>query len=82
MVYLVWVPLFCSKQSMADDRHKEIEAYLKSEKALFDAQQREPKILILGSSDSGKSTLVKQMKILHGNSFSKEEVSPSFRFYF
>jgi hypothetical protein len=29
----------------------------------------EPKLLILGSSDSGKSTLLKQLKIIHGGGF-------------
>ncbi|XP_056443321.1 LOW QUALITY PROTEIN: guanine nucleotide binding protein (G protein) alpha v1 [Gadus chalcogrammus] len=34
------------------------------------------KILLLGESDdSGKSTLVKQLKIIHSNGFSKEELS-------
>ena len=33
----------------------------------------EPKILILGSSDSGKSTLLKQLKIMHSK-FTDEEI--------
>jgi ABC-type phosphate/phosphonate transport system ATPase subunit len=31
-------------------------------------------LLLLGSSDSGKSTLLKQLKIKHGNGFTKEEI--------
>jgi ABC-type phosphate/phosphonate transport system ATPase subunit len=30
-------------------------------------------VLILGTSDSGKSTLIKQLKILHGDGFAEKE---------
>ncbi|KAI9475736.1 MAG: G-protein alpha subunit [Benjaminiella poitrasii] len=36
--------------------------------------KRECKILLLGSGESGKSTIVKQMKIIHQNGYSKEEL--------
>lgn len=55
------------------DRNNELEAYLKKEKAEFEKLSSEPKLLVLGSSDCGKSTLLKQMKILHGNGFSDAE---------
>lgn len=32
-------------------------------------------MLILGSSDSGKSTLLKQLKLLHGGGFTEKEKS-------
>ncbi|CAH2352642.1 guanine nucleotide-binding protein alpha-2 subunit [[Candida] railenensis] len=32
------------------------------------------KVLLLGSGESGKSTIVKQMKIIHQNGYSKEEI--------
>ncbi|EGV63329.1 Guanine nucleotide-binding protein alpha-2 subunit [Yamadazyma tenuis] len=35
---------------------------------------KEVKVLLLGSGESGKSTIVKQMKILHQNGYSKEEL--------
>lgn len=35
---------------------------------------KEVKILLLGSGESGKSTIVKQMKILHQNGYTKEEL--------
>ncbi|KAI9807664.1 MAG: G protein alpha subunit [Sarcosagium campestre] len=37
--------------------------------------RRECKILLLGSGESGKSTIVKQMKIIHQNGYSMEELA-------
>ncbi|KAI7871898.1 heterotrimeric G-protein alpha subunit, GPA3-like protein [Spinellus fusiger] len=37
--------------------------------------RNECKILLLGSGESGKSTIVKQMKIIHQNGFSSEELT-------
>ncbi|OJA19757.1 hypothetical protein AZE42_06784 [Rhizopogon vesiculosus] len=36
--------------------------------------RKECKILLLGSGESGKSTIVKQMKIIHQNGFTKDEL--------
>ncbi|GAA5862444.1 hypothetical protein JCM1840_004184 [Sporobolomyces johnsonii] len=36
--------------------------------------RRECKILLLGSGESGKSTIVKQMKIIHQNGYSRDEM--------
>jgi len=36
--------------------------------------RKECKILLLGSGESGKSTVVKQMKIIHQNGYSKDEL--------
>ncbi|KAI0053257.1 G-protein alpha subunit [Auriscalpium vulgare] len=36
--------------------------------------KRECKILLLGSGESGKSTIVKQMKIIHQNGYTEEEL--------
>ncbi|KAI8894540.1 guanine nucleotide binding protein, alpha subunit [Globomyces pollinis-pini] len=58
---------------------RKLEEYLKEEKAKYDAEQQEPRVLILGSSDSGKSTFLKQLKILHGNGFSMEELEKAKR---
>ncbi|PGH17576.1 guanine nucleotide-binding protein alpha-3 subunit [Polytolypa hystricis UAMH7299] len=39
--------------------------------------RRECKILLLGSGESGKSTIVKQMKIIHQNGYTVEELTQS-----
>jgi energy-coupling factor transporter ATP-binding protein EcfA2 len=54
-------------------RAKEIEEYLSKERKEYLKYKSEPKLLILGSSDSGKSTLLKQLKILHGSGFTEQE---------
>jgi len=53
------------------NRDKEIEAQLKKEKKEL---QHTVKILVLGAGESGKSTLVKQMKIIHGDGYSESEL--------
>jgi hypothetical protein len=49
---------------------KVIDKQLKIDSLKFNKQE---KILLLGAGESGKSTIVKQMKILHLNGFSNEE---------
>eukprot|EP01120_Amphizonella_sp_Union-15-10_P000992 TRINITY_DN1105_c0_g1_i1.p1 TRINITY_DN1105_c0_g1~~TRINITY_DN1105_c0_g1_i1.p1 ORF type:complete len:352 (+),score=94.31 TRINITY_DN1105_c0_g1_i1:52-1107(+) len=49
---------------------KAIEARIKKDKKDF---EREVKLLLLGAGDSGKSTIAKQMKIIHLQGFTEEE---------
>lgn len=64
--------LCTSKAEDTDLRaHKEVEKQLKEAKAKQDAQV---KILLLGSGDSGKSTVLKQMRLIHKVGFSPEEI--------
>eukprot|EP01105_Mastigella_eilhardi_P020395 TRINITY_DN4854_c0_g1_i2.p1 TRINITY_DN4854_c0_g1~~TRINITY_DN4854_c0_g1_i2.p1 ORF type:complete len:192 (+),score=66.25 TRINITY_DN4854_c0_g1_i2:138-713(+) len=60
------------KQSAEQSRNDEIERQLHAEKLKYDA---EIKLLLLGSGESGKSTIAKQMKVIHLNGFSPQERS-------
>lgn len=55
-----------------------IAARRRSERIDVDLAKHRPrilKILLLGAGESGKSTLVKQMKIIHANGFTTSELS-------
>ena len=56
-----------SKEALIRSKH--IDNLLSKEKQLY---KRTQKILLLGSGESGKSTFLKQMKIIHGEGFSQE----------
>jgi guanine nucleotide-binding protein G(i) subunit alpha len=56
-------------------RSKQIEAQIKKDKQKIEDEKKEPRVLILGASDSGKSTLLKQLRILHGGGFQPDEIS-------
>ncbi|CAO3666739.1 unnamed protein product [Umbelopsis vinacea] len=53
------------------DRSQQIDRQLEEDNKKL---KRECKILLLGSGESGKSTIVKQMKIIHQNGYTKEEL--------
>lgn len=53
------------------DRSYAIDKQIEEDSRKF---KKECKILLLGSGESGKSTIVKQMKIIHQNGYSKEEL--------
>eukprot|EP00794_Sanderia_malayensis_P016039 gene16039-17661_t len=61
-------PVF--KEDAAGLRSKEIDSYLASQNIIY---RRIHRLLLLGAGESGKSTLVKQMKILHKDGFCDEE---------
>ena len=57
--------------SLDYDVHTEIENELKK---LSNMDRSIIKILLLGSGECGKSTFLKQMKILHGKGFNSDEI--------
>lgn len=61
----------CNKKYFQDlKRSHEIDKMLQKEKRRL---RREIKILLLGAGESGKSTVMKQMKIIHGESLFNNE---------
>jgi len=54
----------------AKDRSKQIDKKLKDD---HEKAAREVKLLLLGAGESGKSTIVKQMRIIHDNGYSAED---------
>jgi len=54
----------------AVSRSQEIDKQIEEDSKRF---RKECKILLLGSGESGKSTIVKQMKIIHQNGFTEQE---------
>jgi guanine nucleotide-binding protein subunit alpha len=52
-------------------KHKEVEKELKEAKAKM---QQQVKVLLLGSGDSGKSTILKQMRLIHRIPFDAREI--------
>ncbi|KAK5851564.1 hypothetical protein PBY51_023110 [Eleginops maclovinus] len=50
--------------------HKEIERQLRRDK---DKSHSEVKLLLLGTGESGKSTFIKQMRIIHGSGYSEAD---------
>nr|CAB3249889.1 Gi1 G protein alpha subunit Gi [Phallusia mammillata] len=54
----------------ANERSRQIDRNLRVD---GDKQSREVKLLLLGAGESGKSTIVKQMKIIHEDGYTEEE---------
>ena len=50
--------------------NQEIERQIKKDKR---DQRKELKLILLGTGESGKSTFIKQMRIIHGSGYSEED---------
>eukprot|EP00842_Homolaphlyctis_polyrhiza_P002712 jgi/Hompol1/3441/HPOL_006533-RA len=65
----------CGSSSLVEDelddrRNKEIELSIRREQ---EQRHREAKVLLLGAGESGKSTILRQMSLIHGNGFTPAE---------
>ncbi|KAL2000062.1 hypothetical protein VTN02DRAFT_3609 [Thermoascus thermophilus] len=67
----------CHSAESAGDSEQKKRSQMIDRKLEEDSRRlrRECKILLLGSGESGKSTIVKQMKIIHQNGYSVEELT-------
>ncbi|XP_049417269.1 guanine nucleotide-binding protein G(o) subunit alpha-like [Epinephelus fuscoguttatus] len=82
-LHLLPVPLqiclgMCLHQDITEEGKKAKLQSSKIEQDLCEQAKTETnvvKILMLGSAESGKSTLIKQIKIIHSHGFSKQELS-------
>ncbi|CAG8817420.1 15432_t:CDS:2, partial [Gigaspora rosea] len=63
--------LCVSAEEKARLRSHQIDKQLEEDSRKF---KKECKILLLGTDESGQSTIFKQMKIVHQNGYSKEEL--------
>ena len=57
------------------DKHRKVEQYLREEKRKFQQRLTEPSSILLGSADSGKSTLLRQLKLMNGIAFTDEDIT-------
>lgn len=61
----------CGGSNRDEDKiNQQINAQIKKDKKVF---ENEVKMLLLGAGESGKSTIAKQMKIIHKSGFTQEE---------
>ena len=59
-----------SEEKEAKMIHKRIEREMTKQKRMA---RNETKLLLLGTGESGKSTFIKQMRIIHGSGYTKED---------
>ena len=60
------------EDAQAEFKSKQIDKIIKKDKR---AMRKEVKLLLLGAGESGKTTFLKQMRIIHGISFDEKDIS-------
>ncbi|GAB6025795.1 hypothetical protein CHUAL_011772 [Chamberlinius hualienensis] len=75
MAELLWSCVYCGRRKSSPEelerraKSRQIDKLIEKDKQQY---RRQVKILLLGAGESGKSTFIKQMKIIHGYHFEEE----------
>ena len=64
----------CSGHDTYERRQAKLQSNKIDHELQASAREHIAKLLLLGAGESGKSTFVKQMKIIHGDGYSKDEL--------
>jgi guanine nucleotide-binding protein subunit alpha len=67
------IVLFISNRKVMRQTSKGIDKQLTEELTHTKRTQYTPKVLLLGSTDSGKTTFIKQLKLIYSHGFSQSE---------
>ena len=65
----------CCSSNASGKRQAKLHSNKLDKELKADARERIVKLLLLGAGESGKSTFVKQMKIIHGDGYSTDELN-------
>lgn len=63
-----------TERKEAKIRSNQIDKVLKSEAALAKKDEESKKVILLGTGNSGKSTILRQVALIHGNGFTTKEM--------
>ncbi|KAJ3346531.1 guanine nucleotide-binding protein subunit alpha [Entophlyctis luteolus] len=62
------------EDAMARETSRLIDSTIARDKAGFEKRLSEKKVLLLGTGDAGKTTVLKQIRLMYGNAFTPDEI--------